>query len=146
MLLSKKKKTTIDAFQPLVCIAATTHGRLFLLRVTSMSGKVNISHHDFSLSRPQTTFSRLKFWGSAEPVYSAGNVNAVCLGAPLEDGFQVWTLVELNIVRWTVMNEGWEQVILYMLGFFTKTDIFRWILNKIYRLWFHCTWHMYSRM
>ncbi|TDL24789.1 hypothetical protein BD410DRAFT_813702 [Rickenella mellea] len=109
-LVSSEIITSLTRAEAQTFITSTTHGRLFLLSVSSTSGKFHVTHHPFTLSRPQSAIARLRFWAQVDPLYSGGNINAVTVGARHSDRFEVWVCVDTNIARWTVMSEGWEQL------------------------------------
>ncbi|THH12017.1 hypothetical protein EW145_g257 [Phellinidium pouzarii] len=103
---------TITSFvyaEPQTFVATTSSGRLFLFTVTSNDGRFRIVRHAFSLTAPQSTMARLRFWGEPAPIYSSGCVTAAAICNMTDEGFDVWTCMDTSIVRWQVLKKGWEQ-------------------------------------
>ncbi|KAI5123360.1 hypothetical protein M0805_001781 [Coniferiporia weirii] len=103
---------TVTAFvyaEPHTFVATTSSGRLFLFTVTSNDGRFRVVHHVFTLARPQSTMSRLRFWGESSPLYSSGCIRAATISNLTDESFEVWTCMDTSIVRWSVLRKGWEQ-------------------------------------
>ena len=76
-----------------------------------------MAHHVFSLSRPQPTMALLRFWATSQPSFSPSNIESVAVGKSMPEGFEVWACMGSRLIKWTAMNEGWEQVGNYTMYF-----------------------------
>ena len=86
--------------------------------VTSNEGRFRVSAHPFTLARPQGAIERLRtgLWKESGPRYTGGCITTATVTDVNEEGFEVWACAETKISRWTVLHQGWEQVLYLCLS------------------------------
>jgi nuclear pore complex protein Nup133 len=92
---------------------STSSGRIFRLTLTSSGGKHHLTLHLFSRPQPSGGLSRFLpsiFSPSTTAPAQPENIAALALGARAEGGKDVWALLETRLQRWTVSDEGWEEL------------------------------------
>lgn len=79
--------------------------------LTVTGGSHHLTAHAFS--RPQSGLARLlpTLWAAPSIQPEAGNINAIAMGVQVQDARDLWAIVDMRIQRWSMSDQGWEELI-----------------------------------